>query len=344
MKVNSPAQQSFSMDKRHKNGAPIEYSTVVSALDALRNVQDNQRYELEIRTTVKRFVDERCAAHLQNVLQSKIKEIKGLESEIAAIRKKRIAIEKDVDALQTSISRVTNMTTDTKNLCSALQNTLNQQNALTEKAKKNIAEHCSRVKEKVEEKVMQIYDSCEQRKESIGAIVDENRRLSEEVAKEKAAFDSAYAAHQEGLKSGESRLKGLMSAYKETMESVREIETKIALVRQERRAINKAKDLLRSQNENYESKFGHILPTFSLEGSEKMMEQQRKEFEETIERLKSEKSEANTLRLQYEKELTRHRTAVAAAKRKLTEAEKDRMLAERKCRQAQEQRRAKAGG
>ncbi|KAF5222308.1 hypothetical protein C3747_140g65 [Trypanosoma cruzi] len=318
-------------------GQPVD-----GAVDALRQIQGNQKRETEARAFVSSLLAEKGESHVQNVLQAEIQKVKKKESELAAIKKKVTATNKEVDELQLDIWRANETKTEAERLCKVLQAATKRRAMLTEEARKEMEEHRIGVQQKVENSVKDIRVNCDERKETVMALMEENNRLREEVEMKKKQFDEAYEAYQAGWKARESYLDELMRGFQQVTREVELLEGRLALTRRERQMTEEGMVLLRRQLDTYNTQLRDFSESYTVEDAEKMAAQQREQVEARIAQLEEEKREANELRLKFDKELAGWRTALAAAKRELQKAEKARMAAEKQCRVQQEKSRLKA--
>ncbi|EKF38718.1 hypothetical protein MOQ_001071 [Trypanosoma cruzi marinkellei] len=318
-------------------GQPVD-----GAVDALRQIQDNQKREAEIRAFVTALLAEKGESHVQNVLQAEIQKVKKKESELAAIKKKVTATNKEVDELQLDIMMANEAKTKAERLCKVLQAATKRRAMLTEEAKKEMEEHRIGVQQKVENSVQDIRAKCDERKEAVMALMEENNRLREEVGEKKKQFDEAYEAHQADWKAREGYLGELMRSFQEVTMEVELLEGRLAFTRRERQITEEGMVLLRRQLDTYNTQLRDFSEGYSVENAEKVTALQREQLEARIAQLEEEKKEANELRLKFDKELAGWRTALAAAKRELQKAEKARMAAEKQCRVQQEKSRLKA--
>ncbi|KAH9598537.1 Taxilin family [Trypanosoma melophagium] len=315
-----------------------------SAVEALRQIQENQKIEAETRAMVKALLAEKGESHVQNMLQSEIQIVKKKESELAATKKKVANVVKDIDELQLEIRRTIEAKSEAERVCKVLQEAMKRRAALTEQAVKEMEEHRRGVEEKVDNNVNDIRSKCDERKKEAEAIMEENERLREEVAKQKKHFDDSYASYQQSWKDREVHVEELMRSFREISKETELLEARLALVRRERQVAQEGSVVLQQQLDMYNTRFREFGETHSVGDVEKIAAQQRSEGEARIAQLESEKKEANELRLKFDKETAKLRAALAAAKREWAKTEKAKLAAERQCRLAQERARQKEKG
>ncbi|RNF00686.1 hypothetical protein TraAM80_07460 [Trypanosoma rangeli] len=314
---------------------------VEGVVDALRQMQEKQNTEAEARAFVRALLSDEGESYVQSVLQSEIQKVKRKESELATVKKKVTAANKEVDELQGDIRRAIETKAEAERICKFLQTAMKQRARLTEEAKKEMEEHRESVKQKVEQNVHDIRVKCDERKKNVAELIAENERLREEVRQKKKQFDEAYESHQSNWKARESYLEELMRSFQQVTREVGMLEEQLALTRRERLATEEGVMGLRRQLDMYSTQLRDFSEGYSVEDAEKSAAQQREQAEARIAQLEAEKKEANELRLKFDKELAGWRTALAAAKRELQKAEKARMAAEKQCRLIQEKSRLK---
>ncbi|RNE96874.1 uncharacterized protein Tco025E_09620 [Trypanosoma conorhini] len=318
------------------SGQPVE-----GAVDALQRMQKKQRTEAEARAFVRELLANKGEAHVQSVLQAEIQKVKKKESELATLKKKVAATNKEVDELQSGIRRLIETRAEAERLCKVLQAAMKRRALLTEEAKKDMEEHRISVKQKVEQSVHDIRVKCDERKQKVAEVMAENERLREEVGHKKKQFDEAYESYQSSWKARESYLEELMRTFQQVTREVEALEGQVALTRRERQATEEGVVVLQRQVDTYSTQLRDFSEGYSVEDAEAAAAQQREQAEARIARLEAEKKEANELRLKFDKELAGWRTALATAKRELQKAEKARMAAEKQCRVTQEKSRLK---
>ncbi|KEG07629.1 hypothetical protein DQ04_09231010 [Trypanosoma grayi] len=312
------------------------------AVEALRHIHDNQKFESEAREMVKALLAEKGEAHVQNMLQSEIQKVKKKESELASVKKKVTVTTKEVDELQMDIRQAVETKAEAERMCKVLQSAMKRRAELTEEAKKKMEEHRLSVQSKVEMNVSDIRAKYDERKQQVQQIMEENSRLREEVAQQKKEFDEAYTSYQESWKERESYVGELMRSYQQVTKEMELLDARLALVRRERQVAEEGKKLLQRQLEMYSTQLSGFSDNHTMVEAEKVAAQQREEGEARIAQLEISKKEANELRLRFDKEAAEWRAACAAARRELQKTEKAKLAAEKQCRMAQEKARQRA--
>ncbi|ORC87632.1 uncharacterized protein TM35_000212380 [Trypanosoma theileri] len=338
--ANEVVAESTEVIKSSENVPPANPPTTEdSAVEALRQIQEDQKFEAETRAMVKTLLAEKGESHVQSMLQSEIQIVKKKESEIAATKKKVASVVRDIGDLQLEIRRIIEARTEAERVCKVLQEAMKRRAALTEEAVKEMEQHRRGVEEKVENNVNDIRSKCDERKKEAETIIEENEHLREEVAKQKKSFDDAYASYQQSWKEREVHVEELMRTFREVSKETELLEARLALLRRERQVAQEGSVVLQQQIDMYNTRFSEFGNSHSVDDVERIAAQQRMEGEARITQLESEKKEANELRLKFDKETASWRAALAVAKREWTKVEKAKLAAERQCRLAQERAR-----
>ncbi|ESL10413.1 hypothetical protein TRSC58_01855 [Trypanosoma rangeli SC58] len=155
--VTTPTAAAAFEKPGEKDGLPTtSVQPVEGAVDALRQMQEKQKTETEARAFVRALLADKGGSYVQSVLQAEIQKVKKKESELAIIKKKVTATNKEVDELQGDIRRAIEAKVETERMCKFLQTAMKQRARLTEEAKKEMGEHRGSVKQKVEQNVHDI--------------------------------------------------------------------------------------------------------------------------------------------------------------------------------------------
>ncbi|SCU71933.1 uncharacterized protein TEOVI_000351500 [Trypanosoma equiperdum] len=306
---------------------------------SLRYMEDRKQLETQARAVVTALLAEKGEVYVQGLLQAEIQRVKKKESEAAAIKKKISAATKLAGELKGDIRRETEAKAEEEHMCKNLQAEMKRRSTLTEEATRRMESRRLTLKKDVETSVRDVREKYDDRKRQAMELVEENKRLTDEVAKMRKEFDEARATYADTCKERETYVESLIRSYREVTREVETLEAKIALVRRERQASEQRKASLEKQLESYNSQFGSLSEGQSVEDAERMAKEQREEAEARIAQLESEKKEASEIRLRLDKETATWRAALAAHKRELPRLEKAKLAAEKRCRQAQERAR-----
>lgn len=319
--------------------------TAVTALDVfspdeLHMAEAALRSVLEAK--VQALAKEHGEAFIQSLLQKEIAKTKKLESDVAAAKKKLGTQERTVDDLRVEVRKVHAQEEKAKYMCHALQDTAKKREQLTEKVNAEMVSYRQGVRERVGQNVQNILDECEKKREKVEAAEVEMTELEKAVNNKKAAFEQSFAEFQDGLKDRTSQYQELIGAYQEALKEVQLLEARLSLVRRERNSVEMARSGLQQQLDIYDKQFeGFAKSAMKPEDVEALAQRQHEQAQLRLTELENDKANLHQQRLQHDKDVTDLRARLAALKRDMQQLEKTRAAAEKRCRQAQQNRAAK---
>ncbi|KAG8341186.1 hypothetical protein ERJ75_000869400 [Trypanosoma vivax] len=308
-------------------------------LALLRQIEDQRELEKEACAAVAAILSAKGEAAVQKLLQEEIRRVKKVESDVAAAKKRVVAAGRGVDEAQLKVRRELESKAEAERICAVLQNALRRREANTSEAVKEMEARRLAVREKVEQNISDVRAKCDEKQKQTAEMEEENVRLRAVVDEKKREFDEAYATYQDDWAEREQHVEALMRSSREVEREIELLEKKLSYVRQERKLTEATKLNLQHHLEAYEAHFEQYKHSQTIEEAEKTFAQQREEVEKRLAQLENEKKEAQELRLKFDKETIGLRGALATAKRELQKIERDRHLAEKRCRLAQEKAR-----
>ena len=279
---------------------------------------------------VQALAEEQGEAFIQSLIQKEIAKTKKLESDLAAVKKKLGAQERVVDDVRTEVRKTNALEEKAKSMCHALQDTAKKRELLTEKIRAEMESYRQGVRERVGQNVQNILDECEKKRGRVEAAEAEVAELEATVTAKGKAFEQSFAQFKDGLKDRTSHYQALIASYQEAAKEVQLLEVRLAFVRRERNSVEMTRSGLQQQLEVYEKQFE--------EDVEALAQRQYEQALLRLTELEKDKAALHQQRLQMDKEVTDLRARLAALKREMQQLEKTRAAAEKRCRQAQQNR------
>ncbi|KAL7701888.1 Myosin-like coiled-coil protein [Lotmaria passim] len=322
--------------------APSAKETAVSTLDVFSS-NELHMAEAALRTVlgqkVQALAEEQGEAFIQSLIQKEIAKTKKLESDLAAVKKKLGAQERVVDDVRTEVRKTNALEEKAKSMCHALQDTAKKREQLTEKIRAEMESYRQGVRERVGQNVQNILDECEKKRERVEAAEAEVAELEATVTAKGKAFEQSFAQFKDGLKDRTSHYQALIASYQEAAKEVQLLEVRLAFVRRERNSVEMTRSGLQQQLEVYEKQFeGFAKSAMKPEDVEALAQRQYEQAQLRLTELEKDKAALHQQRLQMDKEVTDLRARLAALKRETQQLEKTRAAAEKRCRQAQQNR------
>lgn len=323
-------------------GAVSAEEMAIASLDAFSS-DELHMAEVALRALLERKVQalakEHGEAFIQTLIQKEIAKTKKLESEVATTKKKLGLQERVVDDLRAEVRKANGQEEKAKYMCHTLQETAKKREQLTEKVSAEMEAYRQGVRERVGQNVQNILDECEKKRERVEAAEAEMTELEKAVADKKAAFEQSFAQFQDGLQDRTSHYQGLIAAYQEALKEVQMLEARLSLVRRERNSVEMARSGLQQQLDVYDKQFeGFAKSAMKPEDVEALAQRQNEQAQLRLTELEKDKTRLHQQRLQADKDLTDLRAKLAALKRDMQQLEKTRTAAEKRCRQAQQNR------
>ncbi|KPI85060.1 hypothetical protein ABL78_5898 [Leptomonas seymouri] len=322
-----------------------EEGTATTPLDTF-TADELHMAEAALRTVLEEKVQALAKAQgeafIQSLIQKEIAKTKKLESDLVAVKKKLGAQERVVDDLRVEVRKANAQEEKAKYMCHVLQDTARKREQLTEKIREEMESYRQGVRERVEQNVQSMLSECEKKREIVGATEAEVAELEKTVAEKKEAFEQSFAQFQDGLKDRTSQYQDLIVSFQESTKEVQLLEARLSLVRRERNSVEMSRSGLQQQLEVYDKQFeGFAKSAMKPEDVEALAERQNEQAQLRLCELEKEKASLHQQRLRMDKELTELRAKLAALKREMLQLEKTRMAAEKRCRQAQQNRAVK---
>ncbi|KPA86778.1 hypothetical protein ABB37_00845 [Leptomonas pyrrhocoris] len=313
-----------------------------TSLDAFSPDELNMA-EVALRTVmeakVQALAKEQGEAAIQNLIQHEIAKTRKLESDLAAVKKKLGAQERVVDDLRAEMRKASAQEEKAKYMCHALQDTAKKREQLTEKISAEMESYRQGVRERVEQNVESILSECAAKRERVEAAEAEVAELEKMVTEKKEVFENSFAEFQDGLKDRTSQYQELIAAYQKAANEVQLLEARLSLMRRERNSVEMNRAGLQQQLEVYDRQFeGFAKSVMTPADVEALAQRQLEQTQLRLGELEKEKVNLHQQRLDMDGELTELRAKHAGLKREVKQLEKTRAAAEKRCRQAQQNR------
>ncbi|CCD12383.1 unnamed protein product [Trypanosoma congolense IL3000] len=318
-------------------------------LESFHSIRDREQLEVDARAAVLELLSTKGNTFVQGLLQAEIQRVKKLESNVASIKKKITAISKAVDELNASILREAVNKEKKEKKCLFFREEIERRGATAVRAAKAMEAYRNSIMEKYTKKFDEIRAESDEHKQHAVELMEENRRLTEEVAQRKKEFDESSSSYESDCARRQEYVESIIRSYRQAANDVETLEARLTTARQERQALEERKASLEEKVMRCSEAVPNLEGLNFVETSEQEAKKNYEETETRISQLEEEKRDITYTRIALDKETVSWRAALASHKRELHRLEKSKFAAENKCRQAQQKAgqkgaESKAGG
>ena len=298
-----------------------------------------------IRQQVQQLQQDKGESGCQQLLQQTIQKTKKKESELAMAKKRGDAMARETETLQLEHRKAISLLAQLESQSQTLREDTTRLETEVVNAEAEMAARRDEVRQRIDREVTDLREKLELQAKEDEPLAAENVELKKKFDAMRAEFDNSFKEYEQGWKTKEAETKVLVQKLTDQLRATQTLDAELMLGDRDLRQLRDEMAVYREQLHMYATKFdGFEAIAMKSEDVEKIAQMQKKQLQDKLDQLESEKKQANDLKSNFDRDAQQLRAKLQAVKKKIQLAEKAKLAAETRCRKEAEKKAAATGG